>query len=89
MNHVVEKKDSMVDSNTLDLAIDVNGLVKDGDAVVGVQGSILKPSSVERGQPSSRELVGDFEYRAQAVVTPVRDDFNGYRSPIDDPSLER
>lgn len=46
----------------------VKGLIKDGEAIVGVQGSVLEPSSVERGQKSSRKVVGDFEYRAQAVV---------------------
>jgi predicted oxidoreductase len=37
-------------------------------AVVGVRGSVLEPSDVERGASSSRGVVGDFELRAQAVV---------------------
>ncbi|RKP51610.1 FAD-binding dehydrogenase [Cohnella endophytica] len=37
-------------------------------AVVGVSGSILVPSAAERGEASSREAVGSFEFRAQAVV---------------------
>jgi predicted oxidoreductase len=42
-------------------------VVEDG-AVVGVRGTVLAPSSVERGQASDREPVGDFELRAPAVV---------------------
>src|SRR3954471_16965857 len=42
-------------------------LVEDG-AVVGVRGTVLAPSSAERGQASDREPVGDFELRAPAVV---------------------
>jgi len=42
-------------------------LLADG-AVVGVRGSVLAPDGNERGAPSSREVVGDFELRAQAVV---------------------
>jgi len=37
-------------------------------AVVGVRGSLLAPSSAPRGAPSGREVTGDFELRAQAVV---------------------
>jgi predicted oxidoreductase len=36
--------------------------------VDGVRGSVLVPSPVERGQPSSREPSGDFELHAQAVL---------------------
>ena len=39
-----------------------------GDAVEGVAGTVLEPSSVGRGRQSSREAVGEFELRAQAVV---------------------
>src|SRR5580704_12413217 len=34
----------------------------------GVRGSVLVPSSIERGQPSSREVSGQFELHAQAVL---------------------
>jgi hypothetical protein len=34
----------------------------------GVRGEVLEPSTVERGQASSREVAGEFEIRAQAVI---------------------
>ncbi|MCX6407013.1 MAG: FAD-binding dehydrogenase [Propionibacteriales bacterium] len=46
----------------------VDGLVVEAGVVVGVHGSLLEPTTVERGVASSRTLVGDFELRAQAVV---------------------
>ena len=39
-----------------------------GAAVDGVRGDILEPSDVERGRKSSREVVGAFEFKAQAVI---------------------
>jgi predicted oxidoreductase len=42
-------------------------LVEDG-AVVGVRGSVLEPTDLARGRASSRTVVGDFELRAGAVV---------------------
>ncbi|OBG83181.1 FAD-binding dehydrogenase [Mycobacterium sp. E802] len=42
-------------------------IVSDG-AVVGVRGSVLEPSDAPRGAPSSRNVVGDFEFRASAVI---------------------
>ena len=42
-------------------------LVEDG-SVVGVRGAVLEPSTAPRGAPSSRKVLGDFEFRAQAVV---------------------
>ncbi|MYW68680.1 FAD-binding dehydrogenase [Streptomyces sp. SID8379] len=42
-------------------------IVEDGKAV-GVRGSLLAPSDEPRGVASSREVVGDFELRARAVV---------------------
>jgi hypothetical protein len=41
--------------------------VTDG-VVDGVAGEILEPSSVERGRPSSRTPIGEFELKASAVV---------------------
>ncbi|TPK74175.1 FAD-binding dehydrogenase [Mesorhizobium sp. B2-4-15] len=46
----------------------VNELTRTGAAVTGVRGDILDPSSVERGHKSSRDISGDFELHAQAVI---------------------
>jgi len=46
----------------------VDGLVSSGGVVTGVRGALLEPSQVDRGRPSSRVEVGDFEISAQAVV---------------------
>ena len=46
----------------------VDGLIVENGAVVGVQGARLANDSMERGKPSSREVIGDFELRAQAVI---------------------
>jgi predicted oxidoreductase len=42
-------------------------VVTDG-VVTGVRGAVLAPSDAERGRPSSRDVVGEFEARGQAVV---------------------
>jgi uncharacterized protein len=41
--------------------------VTDG-TVTGVAGHVLQPSAIARGRASSREAVGEFELRAQAVI---------------------
>ncbi len=46
----------------------VDELVTSGDAVEGVRGTVLEPSPVARGEPSSREATGDFELSASAVL---------------------
>ena len=46
----------------------VNELTMTGGVVDGVRGDILEPSTVARGQQSSRVVVGDFRVRAQAVI---------------------
>ncbi|MER9433407.1 FAD-binding dehydrogenase [Mesorhizobium sp. M0618] len=46
----------------------VNELTRTGAVVTGVRGAILQPSAVERGHKSSREISGDFELHAQAVI---------------------
>jgi predicted oxidoreductase len=46
----------------------VSELVKAGGIVTGVRGEILEESSVERGRKSSRDTVGEFELKAQAVI---------------------
>jgi uncharacterized protein len=43
-------------------------LLLDGGAVQGVRGDVLAPSGAERGVPSSRDVVGEFEIRAPAVI---------------------
>ena len=46
----------------------VDELMVSGGTVDGVRGSILAPDAIDRGQPSSREVTGDFELHAQAVL---------------------
>ena len=46
----------------------VDALTTTGGAVDGVSGAILAPDPVERGQNSSRKIIGDFAVRAQAVI---------------------
>lgn len=46
----------------------VDELVMTDGAVVGIRGAILAPSDVARGVTSSREVVGEFDLRAQAVI---------------------
>ena len=46
----------------------VGALNVSNGAVSGVRGAILEPSEVDRGKPSSRVQIGEFEYRAQAVI---------------------
>jgi uncharacterized protein len=49
----------------------VNELLTENGAVVGVNGSILVPSPAARGQASSREVISDFEFHAQAVIVTI------------------
>jgi uncharacterized protein len=46
----------------------VDSLTSNGGALAGVAGTVLEPSSVSRGQPSSRTPIGEFELSAQAVI---------------------
>jgi uncharacterized protein len=46
----------------------VTGLTSSSGSFDGVAGEVLAPSSVGRGASSSRELAGEFDLRAQAVV---------------------
>jgi uncharacterized protein len=46
----------------------VDELVVESGAVVGVRGAVLGTDAAVRGAPSHREVVGDFELRAPAVV---------------------
>ncbi len=46
----------------------VDELIVEDGAVVGVRGGMLEPSDLARGQASSRNVVREFEFRAQAVI---------------------
>lgn len=46
----------------------VRQLTTSGGAVDGVSGDVLAPAATARGQASTREVVGQFEFRAQAVI---------------------
>ncbi|MGW0735509.1 FAD-binding dehydrogenase [Streptomyces sp. NPDC002851] len=46
----------------------VTGLARSAGSVDTVTGEILEPSTVERGQKSSRTVTGAFELKAQAVI---------------------
>ncbi|MEV0122782.1 FAD-binding dehydrogenase [Streptomyces sp. NPDC050703] len=46
----------------------VTGLSRSAGALDTVTGEVLEASGVERGQASSREVTGTFEFRAQAVI---------------------
>jgi len=46
----------------------VDELVVTDGTVTGVRGAVLAPSDIARGQASNRDVVGDFEVSAQAVV---------------------
>ena len=46
----------------------VSGLTSSAGAIDGVRGEILVPSTCGRAAPSSREVVGEFAFRAQSVI---------------------
>lgn len=46
----------------------VGRLIRSNGAVSGVSGDVLAPSTVGRGQQSSREMTGAFEYSAAAII---------------------
>ena len=46
----------------------VDELIVDGAAVTGIRGTVLEPSSEARGVKSSRNAIGEFEFRAQSVI---------------------
>ncbi|MGK2870292.1 MAG: FAD-binding dehydrogenase [Mycobacterium sp.] len=46
----------------------VDELIVEGGAVTGVRGAILEPSDTARGVTSSRTTLGEFEFRAAAVI---------------------
>ncbi|MDV4145083.1 FAD-binding dehydrogenase [Shimia sp. FJ5] len=44
------------------------GLIVENGAVKGVRGDVLAEDGAERGRSTNREVVGDFEHRAEAVI---------------------
>ncbi|HEY9267621.1 MAG TPA: FAD-binding dehydrogenase [Mycobacterium sp.] len=46
----------------------VDELIVEDGTVVGVRGAVLEPSAAARGVASSRNMQGEFEFRAQAVI---------------------
>jgi predicted oxidoreductase len=46
----------------------VDEIIVSDDEVEGVSGSVLAPDHIERGQDSSREVVGEFSVRGHAVL---------------------
>ncbi|SIR98352.1 FAD-binding dehydrogenase [Williamsia sterculiae] len=46
----------------------VDEIIVDDGTAVGVRGAVLAPSDAARGVASNRDVVGDFEFRAPAVV---------------------
>jgi predicted oxidoreductase len=46
----------------------VDALTLTDGAVDGITGAILEPDEIERGRSSSRNIIGDFSLRAQAVI---------------------
>jgi predicted oxidoreductase len=46
----------------------VDSILVSGGAVTGVSGTVLEPSPVMRGAPSSRASIGAFEFRGNAVI---------------------
>lgn len=46
----------------------VDELIVDAGAVTGVRGAVLEPSIAARGVASSRNIIGEFDFRAPAVI---------------------
>ena len=46
----------------------VSKMITNNGVVTGVKGEVLEPSSVKRGEQSSRNAIADFEYHAQCVI---------------------
>ncbi len=53
---------------TLSFRHRVDELVVEGGAVVGARGAVLEADAAERGAPSNRTVVGEFDLRAHAVI---------------------
>ncbi|WP_042143252.1 FAD-binding dehydrogenase [Paucisalibacillus sp. EB02] len=46
----------------------VDQLLQENGCVIGIQGAILESSSSKRGEESSRNVVGEFEYYGEAII---------------------
>ncbi len=46
----------------------VDALISTNGAITGVSGAVLEPTSIARGETSSRTVVGEFSLSAQAVI---------------------
>lgn len=46
----------------------VDELIVESGAAAGVRGSLLAPSDTPRGVPSTREVLGEFEFRSSSVI---------------------
>lgn len=46
----------------------VEQLIKTKNAITGVAGSVLQPTTAKRGEASNREITGEFSYEAEAVI---------------------
>jgi uncharacterized protein len=46
----------------------VDELITEGGAVIGARGAVLAPDEAGRGEPSNREVVGDFTIEAPATI---------------------
>jgi predicted oxidoreductase len=46
----------------------VDALIVRGGEIDGVRGAVLEPSAEQRGRPSSRVAIGEFELHAEAVI---------------------
>jgi predicted oxidoreductase len=66
----VELAKEAVDNGDLDIRFRhrVSALMVENGKVCGASGELLAPSTVERGQKSSREFIGEFEIQAESVV---------------------
>ena len=53
---------------TLGMRHQVDEIVTTGGVVQGVRGTLLEPTTLARGESSSRTKVGEFSYGAQAVI---------------------
>lgn len=46
----------------------VTRLIRDGNAITGVEGEVLAPDSADRGKSTNRDVTADFSIRAEAVI---------------------
>jgi len=46
----------------------VDGLIENDEAITGVHGSVLAPTTIKRGEASNRTIIGEFANQAEAVI---------------------